>query len=271
MSKTLAKALSLLTLLKQHQYLSLNELSEKSNMPKSTTHRMLKTLEELRYVKRVKEQKEQFEEGSHYYTLGLECLELGAAMMNNVEVRDIALPYMKQLRDRFGESVQLVMLDHDEALYIDKVESKQEVRLYTKIGRRAPLHAGACPRVLLSFLKDEQVEKLLSKPLQQVTAFTVVNPEEVWKNIIKTREQGYTHSVSELLEDTAAVGVPIFDRYGEVLASLSIAGPKHRFKEEHVAGYVEAMWEVCASISKALGYAQPYPYPKHTNIWEGLQ
>jgi IclR family KDG regulon transcriptional repressor len=261
MSKTLSKALYLLGLFDDKNPLQrLDDLSRKANFPKPTTYRLLKTLEEFGLVQKANFYQNGVNIDSEYYQLGFKCLELGAMVANQFEVRNIALPFMTKLRDEFQESIQLVTYDHDDAVYIEKVEGTRPVRLYTKIGKRAPLYAGACPRILLSFLSDEEIRKIMQKDLIKVATQTITDKDQLWQSIHDARNRGYTYSSSELEEGTASIATPIFGRYGEVFASLSVASVNTTLTKERSEDYLKHMWEASATISKLLGYTKEYPY-----------
>ncbi|MCM3489822.1 IclR family transcriptional regulator [Alkalihalophilus marmarensis] len=261
MSKTLAKALYILTLFEEDsEDLTLDEMSKKAEIPRTTTFRLLKTLEEFGFVKRVKS--DSAERQSEYYQLGLQCLRLGAIATNQLDLRGIALPYMKKLSNQVGEAVQLVIPDGEEAVYIEKVESRRPVRLYTSIGRRAPLYAGACPRVLLSFMKDEVIDSILSRELHKVASKTSIDKNEIWDLIEQARNEGFTFSLSELAENTEAIGTPIFDSKGEIIAALSVGSFEGRLARDGIVNkeFVELLWGSCSEISKELGYMDSYPF-----------
>ncbi|MCP3740093.1 IclR family transcriptional regulator [Rossellomorea sp. BNER] len=261
MSKTLGKALQLLTFFTEEKpYWRLDEISRKADIPKPTTYRLLKTFEEYGFVQKVYfQQKDLVIEGERY-ELGTRLLELGQIAQSKFEIRNIALPYMRDLQQSLNESVQLVIMENNEGVYIEKVESNMPVRLYTKIGRRAPLYAGACPRVLLSFLPDHKIEEILTQPTEKIGTNTFRTMEEIWGSIYSTREKGYTYSNSELEDGTAAFGTPIFDRFGDIAASLSVAGFATMLREEEAMRYVIPMWEVSEKISRQLGFTKPYKY-----------
>lgn len=261
MSKTLSKALYLLTLFNEDEpFLTTEDLSKMTNVPKPTVYRLLKTLVDFNFVQKVGLYQGKARIESDYYQLGIKCLEIGAIAASQLEIRKIALPYMKQLRDMLQESVQLIIRDQSEVVYIEKVESIKNVRLYTKIGRRAPLYAGACPRAILSFMDDDEIRDVLKKPLVSVGPNSCTDRKAIWDLILQARTEGYTFSDSELEGGSAAFATPIFDRFGNIAGSLSIAGFSDVFKAIDDMTYIIPMWEASAKISEGLGMKKLYPY-----------
>lgn len=263
MSKTLRKALSILTLFSEDKPLwTLDEIVEELEIPKTTVFRLLKPFEETGLLQKVSFHQNGYTIQGNVYQLGIRFLELGHIVNSQYEVRNIALPYMRKLKEKLKESVQLVVMDADEAIYIEKVESDNMVRLYTKIGRRAPLYLGACPRILLSFLPDKEIERIISNDLN-FEKKSKLSLDELWDSIHTTRQRGFTYSTSELEEGTAAFGTPIFNGRGEIEASLSIASFSAVLKLDNYSEYIYPMWEVSAEISRKLGYRKLYPYLKN--------
>lgn len=263
MSKTLSKALYLLTLFEgEEQYFTVDELAKLAGIPRTTTYRLLKSLEENGFVRKASSYGMPIEQLSDVYQLGLRCLRLGARAASQIDTRNIALPYMKRIRDQLNLSVQLIISENDEAIYIEKVESNRPVRLYTSIGRKAPLYAGACPRMLLSFMEDDEIRRILSRQLVKVTDSTFTDKAQIWDMIHSTRKNGYSYSLSELAENTSAIATPIFDRNNKIEAALSVGNLVGELGTEASVNMdiVHIMWEASEKVSLELGYIGPYPY-----------
>jgi DNA-binding IclR family transcriptional regulator len=261
MSKTLEKALSLLDYFTEEKpYWRLDEISKHSGIPKATAFRLLRGFAEMGYLQRMTFQQDGLVVDGESYGLGLKFLEMGERVAARFEIRRVALPFMKKLQETFNEAVQLVIRDQHEGVYIEKVESTRPVRLYTKVGRHAPLYAGACTRTLLSFLPEEMVQEVLKAPLTIYASQTPKSKEEVLTLIEQTRTEGFAYSDSELEEGTVSIAVPIYDRFGAVPYSISIAGFSTSLPRDKVHHIVGALWEAAAGISKEIGCSQPYPY-----------
>ena len=261
MSKTMEKGLQLLDLFTEERpYWRLDELSAHTDIPKPTALRLLRTLVRSGLLQRTEIERNGTIIDGEEYALGLKLMELGERVANNLEIRSIALPYMKQLQMQFNEAIQLVTREGDSGVYIEKVESTRPVRLYTRVGRHAPLYAGACTRTLLTFLPDYEIHNILEKPLTNYAAQTPKNREDVWALIKKVRDEGYAYSESELEEGTVSIAVPIFNSRGDVAYAISIAGFPGSLPKENAHLFIQPLWEAASKISKKIGYIQHYPY-----------
>jgi IclR family transcriptional regulator, KDG regulon repressor len=261
MSKTMEKGLQLLDLFTDDRpYWRLDEIATYTELPKPTALRLLRTLVATGFLQRTSVERNGAIIDGDSYSLGLKLLQLGERVAGGLEIRNIALPFMKQLQMQFNEAIQLVTRENNNGVYIEKVESTRPVRLYTRVGRHAPLYAGACTRTLLSFLPDDEIDDILSAPLTIYASQTPKSVKEVWEHIKQVRSEGYAYSLSELEEGTVSIAVPIFNRHGEVQYSISIAGFPTSLPKENAHLFLHSLWEAAANISEKIGYADPYPY-----------
>ncbi|MEN0587303.1 IclR family transcriptional regulator [Kurthia gibsonii] len=245
-NKTVVRSMEILNLFINHAKLTFNEIIELSGIPKTSVYRMLQSLEEMGLLDK---------DANGKYSLGILFLRFGHLVSERIDLRQVALPAMENLHQDLGEAINLIIRDGDEAVYIEKLQSIQPVRLYTTIGRRTPLYAGACARAILSFLPPTEREDYLKRV--ELTAYakgTITSEEALRHSISETRNKGYTVSFSELEDFTAAVGVPIFNHLGEVVAAISIAGIETNYTEEHLAVFIPKAKEAALDISLKLGY-----------------
>ena len=130
--------------------------------------------------------------------------------------------------------------------------------MYTAVGRRSPLYAGACARAILSFLPDQEIETYLNKTeLERIATGTITTKEELLRSISDARVNGYTISHSELEDYTSAIAAPILDFKGEVVGGLSIAGIEANYQDEHIEFYAQKVMKAADEISYMLGYTKP--------------
>jgi IclR family transcriptional regulator, KDG regulon repressor len=248
-NKTVRKAAELLHLFLDHRQLTLSEAVKHSGHPKTSVHRMLLSLEEAGFLRRTPE-------GA--YELGLGFLQFGQAVAERLDIRNVSLPVMHRLNEEVGEAVNLIIRDGDEAIYVEKVDTTEPVRVYTAIGRRAPMYAGACPRVLLSFLPDEERERYLASiVLEPIADNTITDRDELRRVVEEARQNGYTVSHSELYNYTSAVGAPIFDHTGQTVAGLSVVGPENRYGADRLPFLIAKTVEAAQEISRRLGWKNP--------------
>src|SRR5699024_9707894 len=148
-NKTVVRSMDILNLFIEHEQLTFQEIIDLSGIPKTSVYRMLKSLEEMAFLEKGKD---------NYYRLGLLFLKFGTLVSDRLDLRQVAYPYMQALHTDVEEAINLMVRQENEAMYIEKIDQRQKVRLYTGVGRIAPLYAGACSRVILSFMKEEEIK-----------------------------------------------------------------------------------------------------------------
>jgi DNA-binding IclR family transcriptional regulator len=251
MNQSVLKALKLLDLFTEETYeLSLKEISSRSNIPKPTAYRLLSSLEEAGFLNKTKES-----EHDSRYRLGLKLLELGQLVSDKLEVRKIALPYMQQLGREINEVVHLVVINQGEATYIEKVDSTRALRLYTRVGKSAPLYAGSGPKLLLAYLPEEKQKEIIH--MAKTATFPNGKPiqtDQLKDTLYKIRKEGFSWSSGEQDEDTTGISYPVFDYRNEVVAALAVSGLSSHFTGEHLEQIKKKTNQTAEDISDKLGY-----------------
>lgn len=251
MNQSVIKALKLLDLFTEDdQELSLKEISHRANMPKPTAYRLLSALESCHFLHKTKES-----EHDSRYRLGLKLLELGQLVSDQLELRGIALPFMEELAREINEVIHLVIVNQNEATYIEKVESSRALRLYTRIGKSTPLYMGSGPKLLLAFLPQERQEKILGEgELHYPGDHKPNNQKELRNELEKIREEGYACSIGEQDADTTGISYPIYDHLGHVIAALTVSGLSSHFEGDNQAMIRTKSKKTAQDISGKLGY-----------------
>lgn len=246
-NKTVVKSMDILNLFLHHSKLSFNEIVQYSGIPKTSVHRMVLSLEEMGLLAKNEEDSK--------YSLGLLFLQFGHLVAERLDIRQVALPVMHRLHQEVGEAVNLIVRDGSEAIYIEKLDTKQPVRLYTAIGRRTPLYAGACSRVILAFLPYMERERYIDETeLKQIASGTIVDKGKLRQAIVESRENGYSVSYSELEDYTAALAAPVFNFKGEIVAGISIAGLDVNYREDKLESLAEKVKAAALEVSQKLGF-----------------
>lgn len=251
LNQSVSKALKLLDLFITEPELSLADVARKADLSKPTAYRLLSSLEDAQFLV-----KERYSDQDIRYRLGLKLLELGNVVTERLELRKVALPHMQNLCQEIDEVVHLVVRDGNEAVYIEKVESKQPIRLFTRVGKRSSLHAGSGPKLLLAFLSVEEQDRIFScMPLDPVTSKTLTSEAQLRSEINTIRTNGFATSDGEQDLDTIGISFPIRDFSGQVIAALGVTGLKYRFTGDRKVMMQEKTMRTAAFISADLGYS----------------
>lgn len=227
--------------------LSVKEISERLGLSKSTVHGLIKTLEHRGYL--------QQNPDNLKYKLGLKLFELGSFIADQFDIVQIAQPFIKELVDDLKETVHLVVRQQDELVYVAKEEGPQTLRIYSHVGKRAPIHCTGVGKAILAFQDEKEIDRILSTvELKSFTDKTITDVEEIKKQLQQVRENGYSVEDEEIEIGLGCIGAPIFDHKGNVSASLSCATPKMRLTEERIPEIIAGVKNTAAKISRSLGY-----------------
>lgn len=201
------------------------------------------------------------------YAMGPRALRWAEIYSANLDIRNVALPVINELLLETQETISLYILDNDERLCVERMESAQNVRIVARIGRRLPLYAGSGGKVLLAYLPQHRQEEIIRKTdFKPFTSSTIIDPEQLRKELRQIRMQGYAFSNGEWVADAAGVAAPIFDHKGDVIAALTISGPGTRFTPEIIRRHVAAILQAVERISRDLGYiGNAYNQPQQNN------
>ncbi|MFC3395731.1 DNA-binding transcriptional regulator KdgR [Brenneria rubrifaciens] len=246
------KVFGILQALGEEREIGITELSQRVMMSKSTVYRFLQTMKSLGYVEQEGE--------SEKYSLTLKLFELGAKALQNVDLIRSADIQMRELSALTRETIHLGALDEDGIVYIHKIDSKYNLRMYSRIGRRNPLHSTAIGKVLLAWRDRDEVEQILSTiEFTRSTQHTLSTADALLAQLDLVRGLGYGEDNEEQEEGLRCIAVPVFDRFGVVIAGLSISFPTIRFSEENKRAYAEMLHTAARNISERMGYHK-YPF-----------
>jgi IclR family transcriptional regulator, KDG regulon repressor len=245
-SKTVGKALALLEAVAQKPG-TLAEISRTAKLPRATVHRLLSTLAGLSYLR--------YDSVDRSFRLGFRLLELAHRAESQSELIRVARPWLDGLRDATDETAQLMIVDGDQGVYVDKAEPHRGFRFWTRIGMRRPLHAGASMRVLLAYLPEEHLATVLDNgPLRAFSHTTITDPKLLRAECKKIRLRGYCVSFEESHEGAAGVGAPIRDSSGRVIAGISVVGPRSRFTKRRLSLLIMETLKAATGVSQHLGF-----------------
>jgi IclR family KDG regulon transcriptional repressor len=233
------------------QSYSIQDLSLNLNLPKPTIHRILSTLRHFGFVSQ--------DEISKEYHLGFRLVELGYTVLDQIDLRKVAEPFLSNLASQAQETVHLVILDQGEIVYLDKVEKVEgpkSLRMVSRIGMRNYAHSCAVGKMLLAFLPDRERDAIIAqKGLPRMTQNTIVHPEELIEHLARLKTQDYAIDDEENEEGIRCVAAPVRNDRGEVVAAISISGPSVRLTEERIHSELRTkVMKTALEISNKLGY-----------------
>lgn len=228
--------------------LTLGEIADRVGLSKSTAFRLLATLRRHELVVQDK--------SSGRYGLGFGLLNLAQLRLQQTDLREVASPHLRRLRDRIDETVVLCIRVGDYRVHIDQFESFQPVRRVSHIGEHVPLYAGAAGKVLLTALGDEAFEAYLGRTeFQQLASNTITDPGRLREEITRARNQGFATGLSERAESGAGIAVPVRGGDGEIVAALQVPLPQPRYNEESCGRILEELRATATTISSLIGHS----------------
>jgi len=240
------RVFGLLAALGERKETGVSELSVRLAMPKATIYRFLQTMKSLGFVFQEPE--------SERYGLTMKLFELGAQALQHLDLIELAKRQMRILSEQTSETIHLAVLVDSEVIYIDKVEAKYSFGMYSKVGKRAPIHATALGKALLAWEKPEQRDAIMAgMRFTQFRENSIASPEQFREELERTRQRKYGLDDEEFEEHMICMAAPIFDHWGSVVAALSVSFPAFRFDASKQGEYAAMIIAAGRTISQELG------------------
>lgn len=226
--------------------LGLLELSSRLSLHKSTVHRLLTSLTHLGYVTQ--------DEQSSKYRLTFKIMEVANKMMAKLDILEISRPCLKQLMEKTGETVHLVQLDGNEAVYIDKVEAYQNsVRMVSKVGNHIPLYCSGVGKAIAAQLDNDRLKRIWhDTKIKKMTPYTILTLTAFMEELKHVREKGYAldNEENELGVRCIAASLPGYE--GSPLYAFSISAPVNRMSDEKIEQYSVYVLEAKSQLAREL-------------------
>jgi IclR family KDG regulon transcriptional repressor len=245
---SLDKALLVLELLIDHgRDLSITEICQKLGMVKGTVHRVLSTLVARKFIRQNNKTK--------MYGLGVRTLEIGIDSKRERFLRIAMAPFLMELYERCGETVNAAVWEYNGIRYIYRLESEELLRISTVAGARFPGYCAATGKILLSYFSNEDIRQIysLDNSLKKYTKNTITSVGELIQEIEQVRIRKVAIDDEEALVGVYCVGAPILNSKGECVAAISISAPKNRVTANTSSILVNLVSETAAKISNSLG------------------
>jgi DNA-binding IclR family transcriptional regulator len=200
------------------QQLSLAEISARTGMPLSTTHRLANELVRWGGLERS-------QRGT--YRVGIRLWEIGSLAPQRNGLREIAIPFMEDLYEATHENVQLAVLSGREALFVERINGRHSVQTVTRVGGRLPLHATGVGKALLAYAPESVVEDVIAQGLPPLTPATITDPRALREALADVRRLGYASTRDEMTVGAVSVAAPVQGADGEVVAAISLVVATH--------------------------------------------
>jgi IclR family acetate operon transcriptional repressor len=238
-------ALRLLLMFSERRSVRIADASRELDIARSTAHRLMQMLQYHGFV--------QQDSGSSAYLAGSTLVELGLAVVRDLDVRSLARPELESLAIQLGETAHLVELVGSAVLFLDSVEAPRAVRVGRRTGVLLPAHATSAGKALLAALPAERVRELYpSATLPRLTKATTTSRRALEAELGEIRKQGFATNIGESEPDIGAVGVAICDTQGVPRGAISVSVPLSRFDEADVPRIAEVALAAAHRIQAAL-------------------
>jgi DNA-binding IclR family transcriptional regulator len=227
--------------------LSFTEISQRLNLPKGSAHRLLQVLESNGLLTR--------SAGGRGYQLGYQLIRWGMLARSASDLRNIALPALRALSQACGETSFLLVREGNAGICLERVETSQPMRVALRVGERQMLHAGAGAKVLLAFLPEADIRRVLAEiELVPLQPRTITERETLWAELAAIRARGYATSFEETALGTMAIAAPVSDSQDRLVAAIGIEAPLTRIPPEQVKAVAPLVVQAAKQVSAQLGH-----------------
>lgn len=231
--------------------LTAKQVAGLSRLPVSTVHRFLANLVTAGFLNRDAE-------GTHH--LGIACFTIGQAAVGQLDIRRLSLPYLRELNQQTRETIHLTVRHGLSAVYVEKLDSPEPVRIHSRIGATVPLYCTAVGKVMLAYMPQEEQNRILSEiDLKRLTPNSVGNLQELKTELYRVRKNGYACDLEEHELHIRCVAAPIWDHTGSVHSSVSITAPTLRMPVTRLRQLAPLIQAAGQKISAELGYQSLMP------------
>lgn len=227
--------------------IKITDISNRMGLHKSTVHSLLKTLHTRGYIDQNPE--------NGKYKLGMKLFERGNVVIHGLDIRKIAKTHLVDLSTKTGQTTHLGILNGKEGVYIDKVEGPKAVILYSRIGKRIPIHCSAIGKCLVAFKDKEELRKLLQGYVYNVqTSKTITNEEDFLVELELISKRGYAIDNQENEPGVCCIAVPIHDHTGQVIAAVSMSTLVTQVDDAELGRFTEMLIKEANGMSHKTGF-----------------
>jgi IclR family pca regulon transcriptional regulator len=216
--QSVSRALSILELFSDKRpSLSVSQVAELTSLNRATCYRFCQTLRQLGYLEELDDRR---------FRPGLKAVSLAHSALSSRELPELALPYLRQLRQDTDETVNMGLLDDTEVVYVARVLSDHLISLRLYVGSRLPAYASSLGRAQLAFLPEDEAEDIIDRSnVVKLTGHTIVNRRRLTAELRRIRERGYALNDQEIADGLRGVAAPVLAASGRPIAAINISIP----------------------------------------------
>ncbi|MBT3359566.1 MAG: IclR family transcriptional regulator [Rhodospirillales bacterium] len=219
---------------------------EKVGLPKSSVYSLIRTLEELGWVRKLP--------GTQGYALGFKLFELGNLAVSKINIRDQAMGLLHDLCEREAITCHLGCLDGNDGVYLAKVDPKTSILINSWEGKRVALKSSAMGKVFLAWRGSSERKTLIAAtPFVARTGKTITDPDTFAQNVAQVRRDGFSVDDEEDVVGIRCVAAPVFNPRGEVNYAISASGSVHEVSSARVPELAQAVTDTARRLSIAIG------------------
>jgi IclR family acetate operon transcriptional repressor len=226
--------------------LTAKQVAGLSRLPVSTVHRFLQNLVTAGFLSC---------DGDGQYHLGIACFAIGQAAVRQLDIRRLSLPYLRELNQQTRETIHLTVRHGLSAVYVEKLDSPEPLRIHSRIGASVPLYCTAVGKVMLAYMPQEERDRILPElQVKRLTPNTVGNLQELETELYRVRKNGYACDMEEHEMHIRCVAAPIWDHTESVQSSLSLTAPLVRMPVNRLRQLAPLIQAAGLQVSRELGY-----------------
>ncbi len=235
----------LLAIASEKEELTLSEISDKTNIPKSTISPILSTMVDLKFLSRKDNMK---------YKIGINTFIAGESYLESTSLLEMIKTNMAEIVKECNEICQLGIIQNNKVFYIAKKEPTQSIQLMSYVGKFLPIYSTALGKVLIYKKSNEEIRELIGTTLDPLTEYTITDMGAFLEEIERVKSRGYSYDIQETSLDARCVAVPI-EKDNKVIAAISVSVPTFRSSDEKLNGILEILLKYKNKIEESFGYS----------------
>jgi len=244
--QALDRGLTLLRELASARSITLSDLAMRTEMPASSTHRILTTLQKHGYV--------EFDEATQEWMIGIEAFRIGNTYLVRTNLVEAARKTLRRLMEETGETANLGIADNGDVVFVDQVETQNPIRAFFTPGTRGHMHSSGIGKSLLADMLRRDVEKIIGKKGQpEFTPKTLTSSEALFRDLDVTRKRGWSIDNEERYSGMCCVASNIYNSFGEAIAGISVSGPTVRFPNHVISELGPKVKRAAEEVTSAIG------------------